>query len=71
MVMKAIVGLWSPTVYHHGVEGELLKDTVIYCTAEKYGLEELKKVALRKQGLRESFTSHDRLNIRDHVLIES
>ena len=39
------------TVYHHGVEGELLKDTVIYCTAEKYGLEELKKVALRKQGL--------------------
>ncbi|KAH8596743.1 hypothetical protein B0O99DRAFT_509910 [Bisporella sp. PMI_857] len=39
------------TVYHHGVDGELLKDTVIYCTAEKYGLEELKKVALRKQGL--------------------
>ena len=40
------------TVYHHGVDGELLKDTVIYCTAEKYGLEELKRVALRKQGLR-------------------
>ncbi|KAK3341220.1 hypothetical protein B0T25DRAFT_466003 [Lasiosphaeria hispida] len=39
------------TVYHHGVEGELLKDTVIYCAAEKYGLEELKRVALRKQGL--------------------
>lgn len=39
------------TVYHHGAEGELLKDTVIYCTAEKYGLEELKRVALRKQGL--------------------
>ncbi|KUJ08773.1 uncharacterized protein LY89DRAFT_326042 [Mollisia scopiformis] len=39
------------TVYHHGVDGELLKDTVIYCTAEKYGLEELKRVALRKQGL--------------------
>jgi hypothetical protein len=39
------------TVYHHGIEGEVLKDTVIYCTAEKYGLEELKKVALRKQGL--------------------
>ncbi|KAG9231899.1 hypothetical protein BJ875DRAFT_443654 [Amylocarpus encephaloides] len=39
------------TVFHHGVDGELLKDTVIYCTAEKYGLEELKKVALRKQGL--------------------
>ncbi|EPE30761.1 POZ [Glarea lozoyensis ATCC 20868] len=39
------------TVYHHGVDGELLKDTVIYCTAEKYGLEELKRVALKKQGL--------------------
>lgn len=41
------------TVYHHGAEGPLLKDTVIYCAAEKYGLEELKRVALRKQGLRE------------------
>ncbi|PBP25955.1 hypothetical protein BUE80_DR003172 [Diplocarpon rosae] len=39
------------TVYLHAVEGELLKDTVVYCTAEKYGLEELKRVALRKQGL--------------------
>ena len=39
-------------VYHHGVDGELLKDTIIYCTAEKYGLDELKRVALRKQGLR-------------------
>ncbi|RDW87644.1 hypothetical protein BP5796_03338 [Coleophoma crateriformis] len=46
-------GSGSPesTVYHHGVDGELLKDTVIYCTAQKYGLEELKRVALRKQGL--------------------
>lgn len=40
------------TVYHHAVDGDLLKDTVIYCTADKYGLEELKRVALRKQGLR-------------------
>ncbi|KAH7375216.1 hypothetical protein B0T11DRAFT_249439 [Plectosphaerella cucumerina] len=39
------------TVYHHAIDGDVLKDTVIYCTAEKYGLEELKKVALRKQGL--------------------
>lgn len=45
-------GAVESTVYHSGVEGELLKDTVIYCTAEKYGLEELKRVALRKQGLR-------------------
>lgn len=41
------------TIYHHAVDGDLLKDTVIYCAAEKYGLEELKRVALRKQGLRE------------------
>lgn len=41
------------TVYHSATEGPLLKDTVIYCAAEKYGLEELKRVALRKQGLRE------------------
>lgn len=39
------------TVYHSATEGPLLKDTVIYCAAEKYGLEELKRVALRKQGL--------------------
>ncbi|KAL2112732.1 hypothetical protein VUR80DRAFT_6614 [Thermomyces stellatus] len=39
------------TVYHHSVDGELLKDTVIYCAGEKYGLEELKKISLRKQGL--------------------
>lgn len=40
------------TIYHHGVDGDILKDTVIYCTADKYGLDELKRVALRKQGLR-------------------
>ena len=40
------------TIYHSGVGGELLKDTVVYCTAEKYGLDELKKLSLRKQGLR-------------------
>lgn len=39
------------TIYHQDASGPLLKDTVIYCVAEKYGLEELKRVALRKQGL--------------------
>ncbi|KAI1267544.1 hypothetical protein F5Y18DRAFT_305902 [Xylariaceae sp. FL1019] len=39
------------TIYHHAVDGDILRDTVIYCTAERYGLEELKRVALRKQGL--------------------
>ena len=29
----------------------LLKDTLVYCTAEKYGLEELKRLSLKKQGL--------------------
>ncbi|KIW46698.1 uncharacterized protein PV06_02346 [Exophiala oligosperma] len=31
--------------------GDILRDTVIYCAADKYGLEELKLLALRKQGL--------------------
>ena len=44
-------GSVESTVYHNGVGGVLLKDTVIYCTAEKFGLEELKRLALRKQGL--------------------
>lgn len=39
------------TVYSP-VDGQLLlKDTLLYCTAEKYGLEDLKRLALRKQGL--------------------
>lgn len=46
------------TVYIRGVDGDLLKDTVIYCAAEKYGLEELKRVALRKQGLRKFYRKH-------------
>jgi len=39
------------TCYVSSVGEHLLKDTVIYCAAEKYGLEELKRLALRKQGL--------------------
>ncbi|KAF4589409.1 BTB/POZ fold domain containing protein [Ophiocordyceps camponoti-floridani] len=44
-------GSVESTVYHRGVDGELLKDTVIYCAALRYGLDELKRLALRKQGL--------------------
>ncbi|KAK0618412.1 hypothetical protein B0T17DRAFT_495447, partial [Bombardia bombarda] len=44
-------GRSEPTIYHSGIDGDLLKDTVIYCAADKYGLDELKRVALRKQGL--------------------
>ena len=39
------------TIYLSSVGGEVLRDTVIYCAAEKYGLDELKRLALRKQGL--------------------
>ena len=44
-------GSVESTIYHRGVDGVLLKDTVLYCTAEKFGLDELKRLALRKQGL--------------------
>ena len=39
------------TIHHPGVGGDLLKDTAIYCAAGKFGLEELQRLALRKQGL--------------------
>jgi hypothetical protein len=39
------------TVYLSSEGQHLLRDTVIYCAAERYGLEELKRLALRKQGL--------------------
>lgn len=48
------------TIFHQATGAEILKDTVIYCAAEKYKLDELKRIALRKQGLRKffSFFSH-------------
>ncbi|OBT81600.1 hypothetical protein VE02_09567 [Pseudogymnoascus sp. 03VT05] len=39
------------TTFVSSVGEYLLRDTVIYCLADKYGLEELKRLALRKQGL--------------------
>jgi len=44
-------GSCEATTYISGVGEYLLRDTVIYCAAEKYGLDELKRLALRKQGL--------------------
>jgi len=44
-------GAVGSTIYQPDVGGAVLKDTVIYCTAEKFGLDELKRLALRKQGL--------------------
>ncbi|KAL9037211.1 MAG: hypothetical protein Q9214_005801 [Letrouitia sp. 1 TL-2023] len=40
------------TVDHALYQQILLKDTILYCTAERYDLPELKRLALRKQGLR-------------------
>ncbi|RSM15759.1 hypothetical protein CDV31_004860 [Fusarium ambrosium] len=39
------------SVYLSSLGVEILRDTVIYCAADRYGLEELKRLALRKQGL--------------------
>jgi len=44
-------GYVESTIYQNGMGGAILKDTAIYCTAEKFGLDELKRIALRKQGL--------------------
>jgi len=41
----------NATIYISSVGEHLLRDTVVYCAAEKYGLEELKRLALKKQGL--------------------
>ena len=41
----------EPTVFHSGVGDVILRDTAVYCAADRYGLEELKKLSLRKQGL--------------------
>jgi len=41
----------ASTIHLSDVGGDVLRDTVIYCAAEKYGLEDLKRLALRKQGL--------------------
>ena len=44
-------GSCESTIYLPDAGGEVLRDTVIYCAAEKYGLDDLKRLALRKQGL--------------------
>jgi hypothetical protein len=44
-------GSSEATFFHSGVGNVVLRDTVVYCAAEKYGLEELKRICLRKQGL--------------------
>ena len=39
------------TIYLPEAGGDVLRDTAIYCLADKFSLDELKRLALRKQGL--------------------
>nr|POF17052.1 hypothetical protein CFP56_57867 [Quercus suber] len=39
------------TIHSNGVGGSVLKDTMIYCSAHRYALPELQRLALKKQGL--------------------
>jgi len=39
------------TIFHNGVGDVILRDTAVYCAADAYGLDELKRLALKKQGL--------------------
>jgi hypothetical protein len=48
---RAVSSAVEATVYLSSCGQYLLRDTVIYCAADRYGLEELKRLALRKQGL--------------------
>jgi len=41
----------EPTIFHAGVGDIILRDTAVYCAADRYGLDELKRLSLRKQGL--------------------
>jgi len=47
----AVGGPPDPTVYLASIGETILRDTAVYCAAERYGLDELKRLALRKQGL--------------------
>jgi len=44
-------GSVEPTIFHSGIGDVILRDTAVYCAADRYGLEELKQLSLRKQGL--------------------
>jgi hypothetical protein len=48
---RAVSTAVEATIYIASCGQHLLRDTVIYCAADRYGLEELKRLALRKQGL--------------------
>jgi len=41
----------TATMFHPGVGDVILRDTAVYCAADRYGLADLKRLALKKQGL--------------------
>lgn len=44
-------GNGDSTIFIPSAGGDVLRDTVVYCAADRYGLEDLKRLSLRKQGL--------------------
>ncbi len=40
----------EPTFFHSGVGDVILRDTAVYCAADRYGLEELKKLSSAQAG---------------------
>jgi hypothetical protein len=44
-------GRHEATTFVSGVGDFILRDTAVYCAAGRYGLDELQRLALRKQGL--------------------
>jgi len=44
-------GSSEATIFHSGAGNVILRDTAVYCAAGRYGLDELQRLALRKQGL--------------------
>jgi hypothetical protein len=44
-------GSTDATIFHSGVGDVILRDTAVSCAADRYGLDELKRLSLRKQGL--------------------
>lgn len=48
---KTFVGLSdAPTVNHSAADGTILRDTAVYCSAHRYDLPALQRLALRKQS---------------------
>jgi hypothetical protein len=41
----------NATIFHPAAGDVILRDTAVYCAAERYGLADLKRLALKKQGL--------------------